>query len=51
MTVPGDHVKPSPVPDSWKLNEILGWYMALGTVFFTWLVRDTDFFSLLKNLA
>ncbi|KAL3613842.1 Plasma membrane ATPase 4 [Castilleja foliolosa] len=51
MTISKDRVKPSPVPDSWKLNEIfatgvvLGGYLALGTVFFFWVVKDTDFFS------
>ncbi|KAL8152478.1 hypothetical protein V2J09_010238 [Rumex salicifolius] len=47
MTISKDRVKPSPVPDTWKLNEIfitgivLGTYMALTTVFFFWLVHDT----------
>ncbi|KAL6501865.1 Plasma membrane ATPase 4 [Orobanche gracilis] len=51
MTISKDRVKPSPLPDSWKLNEIfatgvvLGGYLALGTVFFFWMVNDTDFFS------
>jgi H+-transporting ATPase len=51
MTISKDRVKPSPVPDSWKLNEIfatgvvLGTYMALTTVLFFWLAHDTDFFS------
>ncbi|KAL6549704.1 Plasma membrane ATPase 4 [Orobanche minor] len=51
MTISKDRVKPSPVPDSWKLNEIfatgvvLGGYLALGTVFFFWMVKDTNFFS------
>ncbi|KAL8521645.1 hypothetical protein ACS0TY_011970 [Phlomoides rotata] len=51
MTISKDRVKPSPVPDSWKLKEIfgtgvvLGGYLALGTVLFFWLVKDTDFFS------
>jgi len=44
-------VKPSPVPDSWKLKEIfatgvvLGTYMAIMTVVFFYLASDTDFFS------
>lgn len=51
MTISKDRVKPSPVPDSWKLKEIfatgivLGGYLALGTVLFFWAVKDTDFFS------
>ncbi|CAN1328167.1 ATPase 8, plasma membrane-type [Linum perenne] len=51
MTISTDRVKPSPVPDSWKLNEIfatgivLGSYMAIVTVFFFWLVEETDFIS------
>ncbi|XP_048438184.1 plasma membrane ATPase 4 [Pyrus x bretschneideri] len=51
MTISKDRVKPSPQPDSWKLKEIfatgivLGGYMALMTVVFFWLMRDTDFFS------
>ncbi|CAN1166608.1 ATPase 8, plasma membrane-type [Linum perenne] len=51
MTISTDRVKPSPVPDSWKLNEIfttgivLGSYMAIVTVFFFWLAEETDFFS------
>ncbi|XP_051151465.1 plasma membrane ATPase 4-like [Andrographis paniculata] len=51
MTISKDRVKPSPVPDSWKLKEIfatgivLGGYLALGTVLFFWAVNDTDFFS------
>ncbi|KAK2453045.1 plasma membrane ATPase [Trifolium repens] len=51
MTISKDRVKPSPLPDSWKLKEIfatgvvLGSYMALMTVIFFWVVHDTDFFS------
>lgn len=51
MTISKDRVKPSPMPDSWKLKEIfatgvvLGGYLALGTVLFFWLVQDTTFFS------
>ncbi|ONK69629.1 uncharacterized protein A4U43_C05F25040 [Asparagus officinalis] len=51
MTISKDRVKPSPMPDSWKLREIfatgivLGSYLALMTVIFFWAMRDTDFFS------
>ncbi|KAK6151634.1 hypothetical protein DH2020_014269 [Rehmannia glutinosa] len=51
MTISKDRVKPSPLPDSWKLKEIfatgivLGTYMALMTVIFFYLVNDTEFFS------
>nr|CAB3467256.1 unnamed protein product [Digitaria exilis] len=51
MTISKDRVKPSPKPDSWKLNEIfatgivLGTYMALATAFFFYLAHDTNFFS------
>jgi H+-transporting ATPase len=51
MTISKDRVKPSPVPDSWKLKEIfatgvvLGTYMAVMTVVFFYLASDTDFFS------
>ncbi|KAI4377297.1 hypothetical protein MLD38_014952 [Melastoma candidum] len=51
MTISKDRVKPSPVPDSWKLKEIfatgvvLGAYMAIMTVVFFWLVHDTEVFS------
>ncbi|KAE8651540.1 ATPase 8, plasma membrane-type-like [Cucumis sativus] len=50
MTISKDRVKPSPMPDSWKLNEIfatgvvLGTYMAVMTVVFFWLAYQTDFF-------
>eukprot|EP00270_Netrium_digitus_P017108 TRINITY_DN622_c0_g1_i4.p1 TRINITY_DN622_c0_g1~~TRINITY_DN622_c0_g1_i4.p1 ORF type:complete len:954 (+),score=236.14 TRINITY_DN622_c0_g1_i4:188-3049(+) len=50
MTISKDRVKPSPMPDSWKLNEIfatgvcLGTYLALTTVLFFWAVHKTDFF-------
>ncbi|XP_010496144.1 PREDICTED: ATPase 6, plasma membrane-type-like [Camelina sativa] len=50
MTISKDRVKPSPIPDSWKLKEIfatgvvLGTYMALVTVVFFWLAHDTTFF-------
>ncbi|PIA40832.1 hypothetical protein AQUCO_02400118v1 [Aquilegia coerulea] len=51
MTISKDRVKPSPMPDSWKLKEIfatgivLGAYMALMTVIFFWLMKETTFFS------
>ncbi|GAU15199.1 hypothetical protein TSUD_09370 [Trifolium subterraneum] len=50
MTISKDRVKPSPLPDSWKLREIfatgvvLGSYMALMTVVFFWAIKDTNFF-------
>lgn len=62
MTIAKDRVKPSPLPDSWKLREIfgvgvvLGTYMALMTVLFFWLMHETTFFPvhdtgfLLQNL-
>ncbi|KAK8618667.1 hypothetical protein V6N13_132651 [Hibiscus sabdariffa] len=51
MTISKDRVKPSPIPDSWKLNEIfatgvvIGTYLALVTVLFYWIVIDTEFFE------
>ncbi|XP_062191998.1 plasma membrane ATPase-like isoform X2 [Phragmites australis] len=51
MTISKDRVKPSPHPDSWKLNEIFftgivyGSYLAVMTVIFFWAMRSTDFFS------
>ncbi|ERN10261.1 hypothetical protein AMTR_s00417p00000990 [Amborella trichopoda] len=51
MTISKDRVKPSPMPDSWKLKEIfttgvvLGTYLAVMTVVFFWVVHKTDFFS------
>lgn len=51
MTISQDRVKPSPHPDSWKLNEIfatgivIGTYQALVTVFFYWIVIETTFFE------
>ncbi|KAG7035663.1 ATPase 8, plasma membrane-type [Cucurbita argyrosperma subsp. argyrosperma] len=50
MTISKDRVKPSPVPDSWKLKEIfatgvvLGTYMAIMSVIFFWLAIETNFF-------
>ncbi|CAI0553853.1 unnamed protein product [Linum tenue] len=51
MTISKDRVKPSPVPDSWRLSEIfatgiiLGGYLALMTVVFFWLAYETNFFT------
>ncbi|KAF8042575.1 hypothetical protein BT93_A1035 [Corymbia citriodora subsp. variegata] len=51
MTISKDRVKPSPMPDSWKLREIfatgivLGGYLGLMTVIFFWAMHTTDFFS------
>ncbi|KAK4788770.1 hypothetical protein SAY86_020089 [Trapa natans] len=51
MTISKDRVKPSPMPDSWKLPEIfatgivIGTYLALITVLFYWVVIDTTFFE------
>ncbi|CAN1341448.1 Plasma membrane ATPase [Linum perenne] len=51
MTISKDRVKPSPLPDSWKLKEIfstgvvLGTYMAIMTVLFFWAMKETNFFS------
>ncbi|KAJ8753212.1 hypothetical protein K2173_017809 [Erythroxylum novogranatense] len=51
MTISKDRVKPSPVPDSWKLKEIfatgivLGTYLAIMTVVFFWLAYETSFFT------
>ncbi|KAJ8773927.1 hypothetical protein K2173_009358 [Erythroxylum novogranatense] len=51
MTISKDRVKPSPIPDSWKLKEIfatgvvLGTYLAIMTVVFFWAAHKTDFFS------
>ncbi|MCD9561220.1 hypothetical protein HAX54_020221 [Datura stramonium] len=46
-----DRVKPSPLPDSWKLNDlqplgvVLGTYHDMLFVVFFYLAADTDFFS------
>jgi len=51
MTISKDRVRPSPHPDSWKLNEIFvtgvfyGTYLAVMTVIFFWAMRSTDFFT------
>lgn len=50
MTISKDRVKPSPLPDSWKLSEVfttgivLGSYLAVMTVIFFWAAYKTDFF-------
>ncbi|TQD76975.1 hypothetical protein C1H46_037499 [Malus baccata] len=50
MTISKDRVKPSPVPDSWRLSEIfatgivLGSYLAVTTVIFFSIIYDTNFF-------
>lgn len=51
MTISKDRVKPSPLPDSWKLKEIfatgvvLGTYLATMTVIFFWAMYDHQFFT------
>ncbi|XP_058086176.1 plasma membrane ATPase 1-like isoform X2 [Magnolia sinica] len=51
MTISKDRVKPSPLPDSWKLSEIfatgvvIGTYLALMTVAFFYLAYETNFFA------
>lgn len=51
MTISKDRVKPSPVPDSWKLKEIfatgvvLGTYLAVMTVVFFWAAHKTRDFT------
>lgn len=55
MTISKDRVKPSPKPDSWKLNEIfatgivIGTYLALVTVLFYWVAAGTNFFEVFHN--
>ncbi|XP_071741721.1 plasma membrane ATPase 1-like isoform X2 [Rutidosis leptorrhynchoides] len=50
MTISKDRVKPSPLPDNWKLAEIfttgviLGSYLAMMTIIFFWAAYKTDFF-------
>ncbi|GAA0144677.1 primary active transporter [Lithospermum erythrorhizon] len=50
MAISKDRVKPSPLPDSWKLAEIfatgviLGGYLAMMTVIFFWAAYKTNFF-------
>ncbi|XP_077222512.1 plasma membrane ATPase 2-like [Tasmannia lanceolata] len=51
MTISTDRVKPSPLPDSWKLTEIfttgvvIGTYLVLMTVIFFWVAHETNFFA------
>lgn len=51
MTISKDRVKPSPLPDSWKLSEIFatgavtGGYLALMTVLFFYAAYETSFFA------
>ncbi|CAA3008052.1 ATPase 11, plasma membrane-type [Olea europaea subsp. europaea] len=57
MTISKDRVKPSPLPDSWKLSEIfatgiiLGGYLAMMTVIFFWAAYETDFFPRVFGVA
>ncbi|OMP04041.1 Cation-transporting P-type ATPase [Corchorus olitorius] len=57
MTISKDRVKPSPLPDSWKLAEIfttgivLGGYLAVMTVIFFWAAYKTDFFPRVFGVA
>ncbi|CAN1311695.1 Plasma membrane ATPase 4 [Linum perenne] len=57
MTISKDRVKPSPLPDSWKLKEIfatgvaLGGYLALMTVIFFWIMHKTDFFPMQEKFG
>lgn len=57
MTISKDRVKPSPLPDCWKLGEIfatgiiLGGYLAVMTVIFFWAAHDTDFFPRIFGVA
>jgi len=57
MTISKDRVKPSPLPDSWKLNEIfatgivLGTYLAIMTVVFFWAAHASDFFTVSINFT
>ncbi|XP_057791960.1 plasma membrane ATPase 1 [Salvia miltiorrhiza] len=57
MTISKDRVKPSPLPDSWKLAEIfatgivLGGYLAMMTVIFFWAAYKTNFFPRVFGVA
>nr|CAB3498921.1 unnamed protein product [Digitaria exilis] len=57
MTISKDRVKPSPLPDSWKLAEIfttgivLGGYLAVMTVIFFWAAYKTNFFPIATLIA
>lgn len=50
MAISKDRVKPSPMPDRWKLGEIFatgivfGTYLAMMTVIFFWAAHKTDVF-------
>lgn len=56
MTISKDRVKPSPMPDSWKLSEIfatgivIGSYLALTTVLFYWAAHERQYFVVSKNI-
>ena len=56
MTISKDRVRPSPSPDSWKLNEIfvtgivIGTYLALVTVLFYWVTSETGFFEVVRKI-
>lgn len=56
MTISKDKVKPSPIPDSWKLSEIfatgivLGSYLAVTTAIFFWIIYETHFFPVILAL-
>ena len=56
MTISKDRVKPSPMPDSWKLNEIfetgtvIGTHLALVTVLKGWITFfSVPFLSVIAN--
>ncbi|KAG6382924.1 hypothetical protein SASPL_157355 [Salvia splendens] len=57
MTISKDKVKPSPMPDSWKLREIFttgivfGTYLAVMTVVFFWAVQESTFFTSSSHLC
>lgn len=56
MTISKDRVKPSPLPDSWKLQEIfatgivLGTYLAIVNVIFFWVAYKTTFIQVSVNI-
>ena len=56
MTISKDRVKPSPLPDSWKLQEIfatgivLGTYLAIVNVIFFWIAYRTTFIQVSVNI-
>ncbi|KAL0421873.1 UNVERIFIED_CONTAM: Plasma membrane ATPase 3 [Sesamum latifolium] len=51
MTISKDRVKPSPLPDSWKLAEIFATGVVLGAmmIIFFWAAYKTDFFPKLAS--